>query len=94
MEHQCTNASSVIACTHVIEGRAADVILCNDDGSVDVAACFACADEIDAGNQAAEALCSGYCGSCFAENTNLAGMAGPGFWVRQNDGTYKAQAPA
>jgi len=93
MNHQC-NSSSVVACSHVIGGTAADVLLCNDDGSIDVAACFACADDIDSGNPGVEEMCAGLCLGCFNEMTGIVPMLGPGFWIRQPDGTYKSQAQA
>jgi hypothetical protein len=94
MTHQCSNRSSVVACSHVVSGGPADVILCGEDGSVEMAACFPCADDIEEGRQSAEEMCAALCEGCFRERTNLSSMLGPGFWIRQKDGTFKSQASA
>lgn len=94
MSHQCSNRSSVVACSHVISGEPADVILCEDDGTVSMAACFPCADKIEDENVAMEEMCGAMCSGCFWERTKLERMLGPGFWIRQEDGTYASQPAA
>jgi hypothetical protein len=79
--HQCSNRSSVVACSHVVEGEPADVILCEADGSVAMAACFACAEAIEDENQSMEEMCSAMCEGCFHERTKTSPMSGPGFWI-------------
>jgi hypothetical protein len=94
----CKNASQMVACIHVMAGQPADVILCDDDGTIDTAACKSCADKIDAvpeeisyADTEVDELVGAFCFDCFKRTTGLESMPAGGFWLRNADGTYRPQ---
>jgi len=88
-EKVCANPSRVIVCRHVFAGSPAEVLLVSEeDGLPSHAVCFSCGDLIEANNPVVETLLSSVCLDCGVTLGVDVTPREPGFWQRQEDGSY------
>jgi len=99
MTDHLDHASTTVVCYHVQAGSQPDVLLCNDNGGIEYAVCFPCADKIDDESTDQNAIAPGFdglCENCLRDKTIGGRKIGgqrftEGFWIRQEDGTYLTQ---
>jgi|SRR5579862_1661348 len=85
-----SHACKVVAlCGHCLDGKQKpDVLFCDDQGDLSIAACVECADLINNEDIEPPMMHNG-CAQCYSKSIGI-GRFLPGFWLLR-DGTYQPQ---